>query len=85
MNVENNYTIAIAAFSDWLKNLAPVFQPVTSKVKTNYTMFAHFPALSASYGKLIGTCSDWFIALFVSGAISRRNYWARFIWAKIPV
>ena len=42
MNVSNNYTIGIAAFSDWLKNLAPVFQLVTSEDKTNYTMFAPF-------------------------------------------
>ena len=46
---------------------------------------AIFPALSVSYRKLLGTCSDWFIALFVSVAISRRSYWAPSIRAKIPV
>ena len=27
MTVESNYVIAIATLSDWLKRLAPVFQP----------------------------------------------------------
>ena len=34
MTVESNYVIAIAALCDWLKNLAPVFQPMKSKAKT---------------------------------------------------
>ena len=41
---QSNYTIAIATLSDWLKNLAPVFQP-TSKTKTNHTLYARcFPS-----------------------------------------
>ena len=39
MNVKNNYAIAIAAFIDWLMILAPVFQLMTSKAKTNRIMF----------------------------------------------
>ena len=35
MSVESNYVIAIAALSDWLKRLAPVFQPMKSKTKNN--------------------------------------------------
>ena len=37
-----NYVIAIATLSDWLKRLAPVFQPMRSKTetKTNRTMYA---------------------------------------------
>ena len=35
MTVESNYVIAIATLYDWLKRLAPVFQPVRSKTKTN--------------------------------------------------
>ena len=38
MNVEGNYVIAIATLSDWLTNLAPVFQPMRSKTKTNRTL-----------------------------------------------
>ena len=49
MTVESNYVIVIATLSDWLKRLAPVFQPMRSKTKTNRTMYASFfPALRAS-------------------------------------
>ena len=34
MTVESNYEIAIAALSDWFKNLAPVYQPMRWKTKT---------------------------------------------------
>jgi len=37
MFVKSNYPIAIATFSDLLKNLAPVFHPLKSKCKTNRT------------------------------------------------
>ena len=40
MTVESNYAIAIATLSDWLKRLAPVFQPMRSKTKTIRTMYA---------------------------------------------
>jgi len=40
MTVESNYVIAIATLSDWLKSLAPVFQPMRIKTKTNRTMYA---------------------------------------------
>ena len=40
MTVESNYVIAIAKLSDWLKRLAPVFQPMRSKSKTNRNMYA---------------------------------------------
>ena len=44
MTVESYYVIAIATFSDWLKRLTPVFQPMRSKTKTNRTMYARiFP------------------------------------------
>ena len=42
MTVESNYVIAIATLSDWLKRVAPVFQPMRSKTKTNRTMYAVF-------------------------------------------
>ena len=38
MTVESNYVIAIATRSDWLKRLAPVFQPMRGKTKTNRAM-----------------------------------------------
>ena len=42
VTVESNYVIAIAALSDWLKRLAPVFQPMRgkTKTKTNRAMYA---------------------------------------------
>ena len=40
MTVESNFVIAIATLSDWLKRLAPVFQPM--RTKTNRTMYASF-------------------------------------------
>ena len=40
MTVEIDYVIVIAILSDWLKKLAPVFQPMRSKTKTNRTMYA---------------------------------------------
>ena len=69
-------------FSTQKSNFTNFRKPNTEKNKWHHvrTIFA---ALSASYGKLLGTCSDWFIALFVSIAISRRSYWARSIRAKI--
>ena len=33
MTVASNYVIAIATLSDWLKRLAPVFQPMKAKPK----------------------------------------------------
>ena len=42
MTVESNYVIAIATLSDWLKRLAPVFQPMRSKTKTNRTKYTSF-------------------------------------------
>ena len=42
MTVEINYAIAIASPSDWLKRLAPVFQPMRSKTKTKHTLYTLF-------------------------------------------
>ena len=40
MSIESNNVIAIASLSDWPKNIAPVFQTMKSKTKTNRTMYA---------------------------------------------
>lgn len=34
------YAIAIAMFSDWLKNLPPAFQPMTGKTKSLSARFS---------------------------------------------
>ena len=55
MTVESNYVIAIATLSDWLKRVAPVFQLMRSKTKTNRTMYAwFFPRFRAGYRSLLG-------------------------------
>ena len=73
MTVESNYVIAIATLSDWLKILAPVFQPMRSKAKTNLTMYAwFFRALSELH--VIARNFDWFIALSAPVVIGRSNY-----------
>ena len=33
-----DYVIAIATFSDWFKNLAPAYQPIRRKTKTNHDL-----------------------------------------------
>ena len=53
MTVESDYVIAIATLSDWLKKLAPVFQPMRGKTKTNRTMYARF---FPRFEQVIGDC-----------------------------
>ena len=50
MTVEsiNAITIAIAAPSDWLKNLAPVFQPTRSNTKSNRTLYGTYVSTHVS-------------------------------------
>ena len=65
MTVESNYVIAIATLSDWLKRLAPVFQPMRSKTETNRTMHCtHDISRALSELQVIARNCDWFIALF---------------------
>ena len=51
MIVESNYPVTIETLSDWLKNLAPILQPMESKTKSKGTLLrtcdlhAIFPAL----------------------------------------
>ena len=53
MIVESNYVIAIATLSDWLKRVAPVFQPMRSQTKTNRTMYTSF---FPRFGGVTGNC-----------------------------
>ena len=41
-NAYSKDVIAIATLSDWPKSLEPVLQPMRSRTKTNYTLFASF-------------------------------------------
>ena len=72
MAVESNYAIAIATLSDWLIRLAPVFEPLWSKTKTNPTMYAWFSRALSELQVIARNC-DWFIALFVPAVIGRSN------------
>ena len=69
MNVESNCVITIAALSDWLKRLAPVFQPMRHKTKTNCTMY-DFSRASGVLQVIARNC-DWFMELFVPVVIGR--------------
>ena len=40
VTTESNNVIAIASLSEWRKNPAPVFQPITRKTKANRTIYA---------------------------------------------
>ena len=61
----------IATLSDWLR-LAPVFQPMRSKTKTNRAMYAwFFPRFGRVTGKVIARNCDWFMELFVPVVIGR--------------
>ena len=72
MTVESSYVIAIATLSDWLKSLAPVFQPMRIKTKTNRTMYVLVPRTSSDL-KVIARISDGFIALSAPVVIGRSN------------
>ena len=60
MTVESDYVIAIATFSDWLKRLAPVFQPM--RIKPIATFTRDFSRASSELQIIARNC-DWFIAL----------------------
>ena len=72
MTVKSNYTIATATLSDWSKNLAPVYQPMRRKTKTNrYLHTRFFPRFEKLHG--IATNLDWFTVLFATAVIGRSN------------
>ena len=58
MTVESNYAIAIATRSDWLKNLAPVFQPMRSETNTNCSLYARF---FPRFEQVTGNCSEFWL------------------------
>ena len=56
MAVERNYVVAIATLSDWLTNLALVFQPMRSKTKTNRTLYTLF---FLRFKQITGNCQEF--------------------------
>ena len=83
MTVESNHAIAIATRSDWIKNLAVVFQPIeNAKPKPIAPCTRDFSrALSKLQG--IARNSDWFIAQFASVVIRRSNSFVIGFWTVI--
>ena len=56
MTVESSNAIAIATLSDWLKDLAPEFQPMRSKTKTNRTLYTLF---FLRFKQITGNCHEF--------------------------
>ena len=71
MTVESNYVIAIATLSDWLKRLAPVFQPM--RIKTKTAPCTRDVSRAMSELQVIARNCNWFIALPAPVVIGRSN------------
>ena len=67
--------IAIATLSDWLKRVAPVFQPMRSKSKTmqSHDVRVIYPRALIELKVIAGNC-DWFMALWVPVVVGRSNF-----------
>ena len=72
MTVESNYAIAIATLSDWLKRLAPVFQPIKVQPKPIAPRARDF-SRALSELRIIARNCDWFIVRLVPVVIGRNN------------
>ena len=72
MTVESHYVIPIATSSDWLKRLAPVFQPMRRKTKSN-SCTRDFSHASSELHVIARNC-DWFMELFVPVVIGQSDY-----------
>ena len=73
MTVGSNNVIAIATLIDWLKRVAPVFQPMRRKTKPNRTMKAWYFSRASSELQVIARNCDWFMAMFFRVVIGRSN------------
>ena len=72
MTVESNY--AIATLSDWLKRLAPVFQPMRSTVQPKpIAPRTRDFSRALSEWRIIARNCDWLIVLYVPVVIGRNN------------
>ena len=72
MTVESDYVIAIAMLSDWLKRVAPVFQPIEAKPRPIALCTRDFSRASGELQAIARNC-DWFIALLFLVVIGRSN------------
>ena len=72
MTVESNHMIAIAMLSDWLKRLAPFFQPMRSKTKPVAPCTCDFSHALSELQVIARSC-DWFITLSAPVVIGLSN------------
>ena len=72
----------LTKLSDWLKDLALVFQPMRGKTKTNRTLYAQFFSRALSTLQAIARNSDWFVELFAPVVIGRSNYFGTLIFRQ---
>ena len=79
MTVKRNSTIMIATLTDWLINVAPVFQLMRSKTNRSSPESARLFSRALSKLQVIARNSDWFITLFATVGIGRRNYFSTVI------
>ena len=74
---ETSDAISIPTFSDWLKILASVFQPMRSNIKSNRTMYALF---SSRFEQLARNCKgirigSWYCLLLLNWSKLLLWYW----------
>ena len=72
MTVGRKYAIRIATLCDWLKNLAPVFQPISRKTKPIAARMRDFSRVLSKL-HVIGRNFDWFMAPLAHVVIGRSN------------
>lgn len=83
MTVESISAIAIAALTDWLKNLTPVFKPLTTK--TNRTLCSRFfPSLEQVTGALLeflmGSSRSLLLLWLVGVVVFRQSFENHYSW-----
>ena len=76
MTVESYYVIAIATLADWLKRLAPVFQPKPIAPCTR-----DFSRASSELQVIARNC-DWFVALSAPVVIGPSNCFG-FVFSRV--
>ena len=82
MTVESNCAIAIATLSDWLKNFAPVFQPMRCKTQPISPCTRDVSRVLSKL-RVIARNSDWFTALSAPVAIGRITHFRIAFWTVI--
>ena len=83
MTVESNHVIGIATLNDWLKRLAPVFQPMRiNKNQSHHPFMRDFSRASRELQVIAKNC-DWLIALPSPVLIGRSNCFGFCFWTVI--